>query len=139
MKMTLLAAERSTCERRKVGAVIVKDRHILATGYNGAPTGVSHCASAGCLRAMYNIPSGERHEICRGAHAEPNAVGQAAKYGTAIDGATIYITNFPCAYCAKLLINAGIVEIVYKEAYANDELALELLNEAKITLTHFTE
>ena len=107
-------ATRTTCMRRAVGAVIVKDRRILATGYNGVPTGMRHCAETGCLRQQLGVPSGQRHEICRGLHAEQNAIIQAARYGINITGASIYVNTQPCIVCAKMLINAGIDEIVYQ-------------------------
>lgn len=128
-------AERSTCLRRHVGAIIVKDRRILATGYNGAPTGLEHCLTTGCLREQLGIPSGQKHELCRGAHAEQNAVIQAARYGVPIDGATVYCTNQPCIVCAKILINAGICKIVYENSYP-DELSEQMLGEAGIELVH---
>ncbi len=128
-------AERSTCIRRHVGAIIVKDKRILATGYNGAPTGLEHCLTRGCLREQLGIPSGQKHELCRGTHAEQNAVIQAARHGVPIDGATVYCTNQPCIVCAKILINAGIVEIVYENSYP-DELSEEMLDEAGIVLRH---
>lgn len=128
-------AERSTCLRRHVGAIIVKDRRILATGYNGAPTGLEHCLTTGCLREQLGIPSGQKHELCRGAHAEQNAVIQAARYGVPIDGATVYCTNQPCIVCAKILINAGIRKIVYENSYP-DELSEQMLGEAGIELVH---
>ena len=124
-------ATRSTCLRRAVGAVIVKDRRILATGYNGVPSGLRHCYQTGCLREQLGVPSGERHEICRGLHAEQNAIIQAARYGINISGASIYINTQPCVVCAKMLINADIEEIVYKNPYP-DKLSEELLAEAKI-------
>ena len=126
-------ATRTTCLRRGVGAVIVKEKRILATGYNGVPTGISHCEVAGCLRAKMGIPSGQRHEICRGLHAEQNAIIQAARYGIDISGSAIYITTQPCIVCAKMLINAGIVEIVYKDPYP-DELSMAMLAETDIKL-----
>lgn len=130
MKMAELTSTRSTCLRRRVGAVIVKDRHIIATGYNGAPRGLKHCGEiGGCLREKMHIPSGERHELCRALHAEQNAIIQAATLGQSIEGATIYITNQPCSICAKMLINAGIDRIVVKEGYP-DELAVSILEEA---------
>ena len=130
MEMAELAATRSTCLRRNVGAVIVKDRRAIATGYNGAPSGIKHCGEiGGCLRQKLNVPSGERHELCRALHAEQNAIIQAAAMGSAIEGATIYITHQPCAICAKMLINAGIKRIVVKEGYP-DEMAQEILAEA---------
>ena len=101
MEITRLVARRSTCLRRQVGAVVVKDKNILASGYNGVPTGITHCAETGCLRAKLNVPSGERHELCRGLHAEQNAIIQAARHGTNIDGATLYSTTMPCIICVK--------------------------------------
>ncbi len=126
-----VAKKRSTCMRRQVGAVIVKDNRVLATGYNGVPSGIKHCDVEGCLRDQMNIPSGERHELCKGLHAEQNAIIQAAKYGVNITDAVLYCTNQPCILCAKMIINAGIKKIVYKGPYP-DELALSLLKEAKI-------
>jgi dCMP deaminase len=132
MKMAFLASERSTCLRRKVGAVLVRSRKVLATGYNGAPKGVKNCLEIGsCIRDEMKIPSGERHELCRGAHAEANAIAQAAQFGVQVEGATIYCTNFPCSFCSKLLINAGVKEFVFKKGYA-DELSRQLLEEAGI-------
>lgn len=132
MEMAELAAKRSTCLRRNVGAVIVKDRHSIATGYNGAPSGVKHCDEiGGCLRQQLNVPSGQRHEICRALHAEQNAIIQAAKMGNSIDGATIYITHQPCAICAKMIINSGIKRIIIKESYP-DEMSEKILEEAGI-------
>lgn len=138
MEMARLAATRSTCMRRKVGAVIVKDKHVLATGYNGAPRGTSHCEEKGCLRAIMNVPSGTRHELCRGVHAEQNAVAQAAYFGTSVKGAVLYTTTFPCSLCAKILINSGITEIVYDEGYM-DDLAKEILSETDLELRHFVD
>lgn len=133
--MTLASevATRTTCLRRGVGAVIVKDRRILATGYNGVPTGLAHCSETGCLRQQLGVPSGQRHEICRGLHAEQNAIIQAARYGTNIAGSSIYITTQPCVVCAKMIINAGIEEIVYKDPY-DDELSLSMLKESGIKM-----
>lgn len=122
-------SERSTCLRRQIGAVVVRDKRILSTGYNGVPSGIEHCLTRGCLRDKLDIPSGERHELCRGIHAEQNAVIQAARHGISIDGSTVYSTTQPCIMCAKILINAGIAEIVYAGDYP-DALSLELLNEA---------
>ncbi|HDI83297.1 MAG TPA: cytidine deaminase [candidate division WOR-3 bacterium] len=137
MEITELVAKRSTCLRRKVGAVVVKDKRILTTGYNGPPTGLKHCDElGGCLRDKLGIPSGERMELSRAVHAEQNAIIQAAKYGISIDGATIYVTNHPCFICAKMLINAGIKRIVYKEGYP-DEFAKEILKEAGIKVEQF--
>lgn len=131
--MAHLVSERSTCLRRAVGAVLVKDKRVLATGYNGAPKGLEHCEKTGCIRAEQNVPSGTRHELCRGVHAEQNAIIQAAVFGVPVGGASIYITNHPCSVCAKMLINAGIQEIVYSGDY-HDELAVRLIDEAGILL-----
>ena len=129
-----LAAKRSTCLRRNVGAVIVQDKHVLSTGYNGAPKGIPHCAEkGGCYRQQHNIPSGERHELCRALHAEQNAIIQAANWGQSIEGATIYITHQPCVICAKMIINAGIQRIVVDEGYP-DEMAVEILEEAGLRI-----
>lgn len=134
MDMAVLTAKRSTCLRRQVGAVIVKDKHIIATGYNGAPRRVPHCdEKGGCLRQQLNVPSGERHELCRALHAEQNAIIQAATLGQSIEGGTIYVTNQPCVICAKMIINAGIRRIVVKEGYP-DELAVEILREAGLSI-----
>lgn len=135
MDITCLVARRSTCIRRAVGAIIVKDRRVLATGYNGAPSNVRHCSEVGCMREKMNVPSGERHELCRGIHAEQNAIIQAAYHGASIKGASLYCTNQPCSICAKMIINAGIVRIVYQSGYA-DPLAIEMLNEAEVELIH---
>jgi dCMP deaminase len=126
-------ASRSTCVRRKVGAVLVKDKRILSTGYNGAPRGISHCIDVGCLREELNIPSGERHELCRALHAEQNAIAQAALHGVKIEGSTLYCTHQPCALCAKMIINAGITEVYFHEGYP-DELATGFFAEAGIKL-----
>ena len=123
-------ATRSTCMRRHVGAILVKEKRILATGYNGAPKRIEHCAITGCIREQKNIPSGERHEICRALHAEQNALLQAATYGVKIEGATLYCTTQPCVMCAKMLINVGIEKIFILEKYP-DPLALSLLAEAE--------
>ncbi len=131
MTLANQVASRTTCLRRAVGAVIVKDRRILATGYNGVPSGIRHCAEVGCLREELGVPSGQRHEICRGLHAEQNAIIQAARFGTDIDGATIYVNTQPCVVCAKMLINAGIREIVYQNPYP-DELSQQMLEESGI-------
>ncbi len=137
MQITELVASRATCLRRKVGAIIVKDKRILATGYNGPPSGLPHCDElGGCLRDKLNVPSGERHEISRAVHAEQNAIIQAARFGVPIDGATIYVTNHPCFICAKMIINAGIKKIVVKEGYP-DELSKEMLKEANIEVVYF--
>jgi dCMP deaminase len=137
MEITHLVARRSTCLRRHVGAVLVKDRNILATGYNGAPSGVAHCLDVGCLRERLAVLPGERHELCRGLHAEQNAIIQAAKHGTNINGSTLYCTTSPCNICSKMLINAGIVRIVYEVGYP-DPLAEEMIEEAGIETIKFT-
>ena len=126
-----LVAKRATCLRRCVGAALVRDRRILATGYNGAPSGLRHCLEIGCLREQNQIPSGERHELCRGLHAEQNAIIQAALHGVSVKGATLYCMNHPCIICAKMIINAGIVRIVVGGDY-RDTLAEEMLTEAEI-------
>jgi len=136
MEITRLVARRSTCLRRRVGAVVVKDKNILASGYNGVPTGISHCDEAGCLREKLNVPSGERHELCRGLHAEQNAIIQAAKHGTNIDGATLYSTTMPCIICAKMIINAGILRVVYEEGYA-DRFSQEMVAESSLVVEKF--
>jgi dCMP deaminase len=133
MNMARLVSTRSTCLRRKVGAVIVKEDRIISTGYNGAPRGLKHCLEIGCLRDQLKIPSGERHELCRGVHAEQNALAHAAMFGVSIKNATIYITHNSCIICTKLLINAGIKEIVYAESYF-DELSKKFLEESAISV-----
>ena len=138
MGIARLISRRSTCMRRHVGALIVKDKRILATGYNGAPTGLRHCEQIGCLRETHRVPSGQRHELCRGLHAEQNAIIQAAYHGTSIAGATLFCTTLPCSICLKMLINAGIREIVFEDGYP-DELARDLLDEADIKIIHLHE
>ena len=137
MDMARLVSTRSTCVRRRVGAVIVKDKRVLSTGYNGSPKGTRHCEDLGCIREQMGIPSGTRHELCRGVHAEQNAVVQAAYFGVSVKGATIYTTTYPCSMCAKILINAGIDEIVYSEVYV-DDLSKDLLAETNVTVREFT-
>ena len=136
MQIARLVASRSTCLRRQVGAVLVKDKNILATGYNGTPSGITHCSEVGCLRQKLNVPSGERHELCRGLHAEQNAIIQAAKHGVNIAEATLYCTNSPCIICSKMIINSGVRRIVYLEGYP-DELSLEMLGESSIEVCSF--
>ncbi len=131
LSIARLVATRSTCLRRKVGAVVVKNKQILTTGYNGAPKGITHCDEAGCLREELGVPSGERHELCRALHAEQNAFLQAARHGVSLDGATLYSTIQPCSICAKMLINVGIKKVVIEGNYP-DEFALKFLNEAGI-------
>ena len=137
MDIVELVKERSTCLRRQVGALIVKDKRILSTGYNGAPMDVPHCDEVGCLRQELNVPSGTKHELCRAVHAEQNAIVQAALYGVSLKGSTLYITDSPCVICAKLAINAGIKKVVYKGNYP-DELAKKLLDEAKVEMVKYT-
>lgn len=133
MEIAAQVATRSTCTRRQIGAVVVRDKRILATGYNNVPSGIEHCTTRGCLRDELGIASGERHELCRGIHAEQNAIAQAARNGVSIDGSMVYCTDQPCILCAKLMINAGIVEIVYGGQYP-DELSVELLRDAGVVL-----
>jgi dCMP deaminase len=133
LEVAHLVAKRATCLRRRVGAVLVKDKKILATGYNGAPSGLKHCIDIGCLREKLRIPSGERHELCYGLHAEQNVLLQAALYGISTKGSSLYITNQPCVICAKMLINAGIKEIIISGGYP-DKLAKKFLKEAKIKI-----
>ena len=138
MEMAYIVSKRSTCLRRKVGAILVKDKHILSTGYNGAPKGLKHCSEVGCLRKTLDIPSGERHELCRGLHAEQNAIIQAAVFGTSITDSTLYCTNTPCVVCVKMLINAGVKEIIYSGDYP-DNLAKKMLAESKIKIKNFNK
>ncbi len=131
MKITSTVAERSTCLRRHVGAILVRDKRILATGYNGAPRGLKHCSEVGCLRESKQVPSGERHELCRGLHAEMNTLLQAASHGIRIEGSTLYSTTYPCSLCAKMLINGGIEHVVAGEDYP-DEMAKQMLLDAGV-------
>lgn len=137
MRITYLVSSRSTCTRRQVGAVAVKQKRILATGYNGAPAGLPHCLEVGCLRQQLGVPSGQRHEICRGLHAEQNVIIQAAVHGININGAILYCTTHPCVLCAKMLINCGIRHIYYAEYYP-DDLAETMLREAGIPVEQLT-
>ena len=134
LHIATVVAHRSTCLRRKVGAVLVLDKRILATGYNGAPSGLAHCSEAGCLRDRHNVPSGERHELCRGLHAEENALLQAARYGIRIEGCTVYTTHVPCVLCTKMIINCAIRRVVATQQYP-DALAQGLMSDAGIELT----
>jgi dCMP deaminase len=136
MGMVDHAKLRSTCKRRQVGAVIARDNRILTTGYNGAPPGFPHCEDIGCLREQRGVPSGERHELCMAIHAEQNAIIQAAKQGICIDKATLYVTNHPCCICAKMIISAGIIKIVYGEDY-DDTLSKQILEQSGIELIKF--
>ena len=133
MEMAEVVRKRSTCLRRAVGAVIVRDNRIMTTGYNGAPVGIEHCETRGCLREQLNVPSGERHELCRGLHAEQNAIIQAAYLGQSIAGGTLYCTTQPCSICAKMIINVGIKRVVIKETYP-DKLGEEMFQEAGIKI-----
>lgn len=131
MRITYDVAERAICVKRKVGAIIVKDNHILSTGYNGAPKGFDHCTEKTCIRKQMNVESGQRHELCRGLHAEQNAIIQAAVHGVKIEGGAMYCTYQPCVICVKMMINAGITKLIYSGGYP-DELAAEMLKESKI-------
>ncbi len=133
MKIASDVSLRSTCLKRSVGAIIVQDHRILSTGYNGAPKNIEHCERTGCLRRKLNVPSGERHELCRGLHAEQNAVIQAAWHGVEIKGATMYSTYQPCVICVKMIINAGIKKLVYQGDYP-DKLAMKLLRQSGIKI-----
>jgi dCMP deaminase len=133
LEMARVIASRSTCLRRSVGALLVRDRRILATGYNGAPSNVPHCEEAGCRRAELGIASGERQELCRGLHAEQNAIIQGALHGVSVRGSVLYCTTQPCVICAKMLINAGVQRVVYRGDYA-DQLSLELFEQAGVEL-----
>ncbi len=136
MRIAREVSERATCRRRKVGAVMVREKRILTTGYNGVPRGIVHCEERGCLRDELGVPSGERHELCRGLHGEMNALVQAAVHGVGVEGSTLYCTNRPCSLCAKMLINAGVKRIVIGERYP-DKLGEELLKEAGIPVERF--
>ncbi len=138
MDITRLVARRSTCMRRQVGSVMVKEKNILATGYNGTPSGITHCDVTGCLREQLKVPSGERHELCRGLHAEQNAIIQAARHGVNIENSVLYCTDSPCIICTKMLINAGIRKVVYLQGYA-DKLSMEMLDESGIEVCSFDD
>ena len=137
MEMARVIASRSTCLRRSVGALLVRDKRILATGYNGAPANLPHCAEVGCRREELGIASGERQELCRGLHAEQNAIIQGALHGVGVRGSVLYCTTQPCAICAKMLINAGVERVVYEGDYA-DQLSLEMLQQAGVELVRFS-
>ncbi|MBF0414074.1 MAG: cytidine/deoxycytidylate deaminase family protein [Desulfamplus sp.] len=134
MNIAELVATRSTCIRRKVGAILVKDRRILCSGYNGAPSKIAHCIETGCLRHTMQVPSGEKHELCRGVHAEQNAIIQAAYHGISVNSATLYCTDQPCSICAKMIINAGILSVYFKKQY-NDPMSIQMFSEAGVQLT----
>jgi dCMP deaminase len=137
MEIAGIVSKRSTCMRRTVGALIVKDKRILSTGYNGAPSGLKHCAEVGCIRAERGVASGERHELCRGLHAEQNAIIQAAYHGVSITGGFFYCTHHPCSLCVKMIINAGITEVLFLEGYP-DDLAVNLISESGIIVRQVT-
>lgn len=138
MNIAKMVAQRSTCLRRHIGAVLVRNRQILSTGYNGPPRATPHCdEKGGCLRDKLKVPSGQRHELCRAAHAESNCISQAAANGVRTEDSIIYVTNFPCVFCSKVMINAGVKKIVFKEGYGSTEdfkLSKELLDEAGIDI-----
>jgi dCMP deaminase len=136
MTLAMMTSMRSTCLRRQVGAVIVRDRQVVSTGYNGSPKGTAHCLEIGCLRESLGIPSGERHEMCRGSHAEGNAIAQAARMGIATDGATLYCTDEPCSFCTKSILHAGVARVVYMRPYP-DNLAAELRKETDVVFEPF--
>lgn len=131
MSIAEMISKRSTCLRRQVGAVAVRDKQILASGYNGAPSGLPHCLDVGCIRLKENIPSGERHELCRAVHAEQNVIIQATLHGVSLLQSDFYVTTQPCILCAKMLINCGVRSVYFGERYP-DTMALDLLKEAKI-------
>lgn len=133
MRVAQPVSSRSTCTRRQIGAIAVKDKRILATGYNGAPSGLEHCLDNGCLRDKMEVPSGQRQELCMAVHAEQNVLIQAAVNGVALKNATLYVTESPCILCAKMLINAGIKRIVFQGQYP-DHMGVELLKEAGISV-----
>ncbi|MGI5920587.1 MAG: deoxycytidylate deaminase [Syntrophomonadaceae bacterium] len=138
LQLADLVSSRSTCLRRQVGAVLVKEERIIATGYNGAPRGLKHCLELGCLREQQNIPSGQRYELCRGVHAEQNAIINAAYYGVSTRGAVIYCTNQPCIICARMIINAGIIKVIHRGNF-NDQLSLDFMQEAGIEVIEVSE
>lgn len=138
MSITREVAKRSTCLRRQVGCIIVRDKRIISTGYNGAPSGLPHCEETGCEREKRGVASGERHELCRGLHAEQNAIIQAALHGTAVAGGTLYCTHKPCVLCIKMIINAGIVRVCYAEGY-EDPLADGIARQAGLEMTELSE
>ncbi|MGE4296600.1 MAG: cytidine/deoxycytidylate deaminase family protein [Desulfovibrionaceae bacterium] len=135
MRIAFMVSERSTCTRRKVGAVAVKDKRILATGYNGAPSNITHCLETGCLREQLGVPSGQRHEICRGLHAEQNVIIQAALHGINLGGAVLYCTTQPCFICTKMLINCGITAVYFAQSYP-DDLSEGMFREAGVAYEH---
>jgi dCMP deaminase len=133
MRIAHVVAERSTCMRRHVGALVVMDKRILSTGYNGAPSGLPHCREVGCLRQIHKVPSGQRHELCRGLHAEMNALLQGSRHGVGMEGSTLYSTHVPCSLCTKMIINTGVVRVVACTDYP-DPFSREMLEQAGVTL-----
>jgi dCMP deaminase len=133
MEIATLVAKRSTCIRRQVGAILVKEKRILASGYNGAPSGLSHCLDIGCLRQEADVPSGKQHELCRGLHAEQNVIIQSAYHGVSIKGSDLYCTNKPCVICSKMIINAGIKKVYFAEGY-DDPMSDKMLAEAGLKM-----
>lgn len=138
MQIADLISTRATCVKRKVGAIIVKEKQILATGYNGAPKNHPHCSATGCLRKQLQLPSGANHELCRGLHAEQNAIIQAASCGVSIKGALLYCTFLPCVICAKMILNAGIKKVIFS-GYYPDDLSVQMFADSKVELTLFEE
>jgi dCMP deaminase len=136
MKITADVAERATCVKRQVGAILVSDHRILSSGYNGSPKGFAHCTEESCIRKQINVPSGQRHELCRGLHAEQNAIIQAAWHGVRIQGSTLYCTYQPCVICVKMMINAGIIKVMYGGGYP-DELSQEMLNDSALEVVKY--
>jgi len=137
MELAFVVSKRSTCLSRQVGAIVVKDKRIMTTGYNGAPSGIESCLDRGyCLRRQKGYNSGENLEVCRGSHAEENAIVQAAKFGICLSGGTVYCTHQPCLICSKMLINAGIKQVVFKGSYPH-EMSVEMFSDAGIELFHF--
>jgi len=137
IQISQLVSKRSTCMRRKVGAIIVRENQILSTGYNGAPKGVEHCSKVGCLRTELKVPSGERHELCRGVHAEQNAIIQAAVNGVSVKNGVMYCTHHPCSICAKMIINAELNKVIIADGYP-DKLAQEMFNSAGVEVLVFS-
>jgi dCMP deaminase len=135
MSIARQVATRSTCLRRQVGCLIVLEKRIVSTGYNGAPSGLPHCEEVGCIRESQGVVSGERHELCRGLHAEQNAIIQAAMHGTAVRGSTVFCTHKPCILCTKMLINSGVCKVYFAEGY-DDRMADEMAREARMELEH---
>lgn len=134
MEIAQVVARRSNCSRRQVAAVIVKDHRIISTGYNGTPRGIKNCFEGGCPRCNSDAPSGSKLDECICSHGEENAIVQAAYHGISVKDATLYTTFSPCLLCAKMIINSGIIEVVYQERYTIDDVSSRLLNEAKIVL-----